>query len=206
MQKTPNTFSIHLNHSHKYIIKLLIVITLFLFNDAAKADFNTGLDAYQKGDFKTALSEWLPEAEKGDPYAQHMLGFLYANGRGVELKPERTVHWWQQAANQGFAPAQYTLGSLYRKGLGVPYNLQKAASWIERAADSGYPNAQFDISVMYATGEGVSQNLGKAFMWLDQAANTRGIDPDKYRKKLDKHLTPAQRIEADEFIKAWGRK
>ena len=204
MQKISNVFSVNLKYLHRYNITLLLLITLNLLIDNTKADFNTGLDAYHKGDFKTAFREWLPEAEKGDPHAQHMLGFLYANGRGAELKPEQTVYWWQKAANQGFAPAQYTLGSLYRKGLGVSFNLQKAASWIERAADAGYPNAQFDISVMYATGEGVIQNLVTAYMWLDQAASTRGIDPAKYRRKLDKYLTPVQRIEADKLIKAWG--
>ena len=204
MQKIHNFLSFNKDDLHKYIVRVLLLIAINLSNDTAVADFNTGLDAYQKGDFKTALKEWLPEAEKGDPHAQHMMGFLYANGRGVELKPEQTVHWWQKAASQGFAPAQYTLGSLYRKGLGVPYNPQTAASWIERAADAGYPNAQYDIGVMYATGEGVKQDLGTAYMWLDQAAETRGIDPDKYRKKLEKHLTPAQRIEVEEFEKSWG--
>ena len=50
------------------------------------------MDAYHNGDYKTALGEWLPKAKKGDPYAQHMIGFLYASGRGVELKPEQTVY------------------------------------------------------------------------------------------------------------------
>ena len=181
-------------------------MTLILGDRIAAADFNTGLDAYQRGDFKTALSEWLPEAERGDPHAQHMLGFLYANGRGVEIRPEQTVYWWKKAARQGFAPAQYTLGSLYRQGLGVPHNLQKAASWIERAADAGYPNAQYDIGVMYATGEGVTQDIGTAYMWVDQAADTRGVEPSKYRESLDKLLTPAQRLQTDQLKKDWGRK
>ena len=188
-----------------YFFSFLFVIIICLSSIASLADFNKGLDAYQKGNFKTALSEWLPEAEKGDPHAQHMLGFLYANGRGVELSSEQTVYWWQQAASQGFAPAQYTLGSLYRNGLGVSYNPKQAAVWSERAADAGYPNAQRDIGFMYATGEGVTQDLGTAYMWLDLAASTLGVDPKKYREKLDKHLTPTQRIEAEKLKKAWGR-
>lgn len=189
---------------HKYIVIFTITLSLFFMNDIASADFNTGLDAYQKGDYKTALSEWLPEAKKGDPYAQHMMGFLYANGRGVELKPKQTVYWWRQAAQQGFAPAQYTLGSLYRQGLGVPHDLQEAAQWIERAANAGYPNAQYDIGVMYATGEGVAQDLITAYMWVDQAANTKGLKPGVYRKNLERLLTPAQRLEAEQMREAWG--
>jgi len=206
MQKKSNVCSFEIYYLYKLIITLLLVITSNLSTATALADFNTGLDAYQKGDFKTALGEWLPDAEKGDPHAQHMLGFLYANGRGVELKPELTVHWWRQAASQGFAPAQYTLGSLYRKGLGVPYNSKKAATWIERAADAGYPKAQYDIGIMYANGEGVTQDLGTAYMWLDQAARARGADPERYRETLDKHLNGAQRIEEDTLKKGWYRK
>ena len=188
---------------HKFII--IFTITFFLFLDEiAFADFNIGMDAYHNGDYKTALGEWLPKAKKGDPYAQHMIGFLYASGRGVELKPEQTVYWWRKAAQQGFAPAQFTLGSLYRQGLGVPHDSEKAAHWIERAADAGYPNAQYEIGVMYATGEGVSQDISTAYMWVDQAANTRGIEPSILRKSLNRLLTPTQRLEAEQLKKNWG--
>ena len=190
---------------HKYIITFTLAFSIIPLEGIAWANFNTGLEAYKKGDYKTALSEWLPEAEKGDPYAQHMMGFLYASGRGVELKPEQTVLWWRKAAQQGFAPAQYTLGSLYRQGLGVPHDPQKAAKWIERAADAGYPNAQYDIGVMYATGEGVTKDLSTAYMWADQAADTKGLEPGTFWKNLDKQLTPDQRLEAEQLKKAWSR-
>src|SRR4051794_33304136 len=44
------------------------------------ADFKTGLDAYNRGDFAAALKEWQPIAEKGDPNAQYNLGLLFARG------------------------------------------------------------------------------------------------------------------------------
>jgi uncharacterized protein len=190
---------------HKYMITFTLAFTMFSSESIAWADFNTGLEAYKKGDYKSAYSEWLPEAEKGDPFAQHMMGFLYASGRGVELKPKQTVLWWRKAAQQGFAPAQYTLGSLYRQGLGVTHDPQKAAKWIERAADAGYPNAQYDIGVMYATGEGVTKDLSTAYMWVDQAADTKGLGPGTFWKNLDKLLTPAQRLEAEQLKKAWSK-
>ena len=194
-----------MDHFHKCIITLTFTFSIISPENFAWADFNTGLEAYQKGNYKTALSEWLPEAEKGDPYAQHMMGFLYASDRGVELKPEQTVLWWRKAAQQGFAPAQYTLGSLYRQGLGVPHDPQKAAKWIERAADAGYPDAQYDIGMMYATGEGVAQDLSTAYMWLNQAADTKGLEPGTFWKNVDKLLTPTQRFEAEQLKKAWGK-
>ena len=182
-----------------------LLLLLATATHMARADFNAGLEAYQRGDYKTALEQWQPEAEKGDPYAQHMLGFLYANGRGVALQPEQTVKWWTRAADQGFAPAQYTLGSLYRQGMGVKRDLDKAAHWIGRAADAGYPEAQYDYGVMHATGEGVKQDLSTAYMWLDLAADTKGLKPGTFWKNIDKLLTPLQRLEADQLKKTWSK-
>lgn len=185
----------------------ILGLTLLLIAPADRAwpDFDAGLLAYEHGDYKTAYEQWRPAAEKGDPYAQHMLGFLYANGRGVPLQPEQTVLWWRRAAEQGFAPAQYTLGSLYRQGMGVKRDLEQAAKWIGRAADAGYPDAQYTYGVMHATGEGVEADLSAAYMWLDLAADTKGLEPGTFWKNIDKLLTPMQRLEADQLKKTWGK-
>jgi len=171
----------------------------------ALADFDAGLTAYERNDYTAALKEWLAAAEKGDPHAQHMLGFLYANGRGVPIDPEATVRWWTKAAEQGFPPAQFTLGSLYRKGLGVRRDADLAALWIGRAADAGYPDAQHAYGLMHAAGEGVPADLSMAFMWLDLAADTRGLPSGTYWRDVDPFLSPAQRLEADQLRDSWQK-
>ena len=182
-----------------------VVVLLGLSVGPVRADFDAGLTAYQKHDYATALKEWLPAAENGDSHAQHMLGFLYAQGRGVAIDPAQTVIWWTRAAEQGFAPAQYTLGTLYRRGLGVKRDLEKARVWIGRAADGGYPDAQYAFGVMYVTGEGVKPDLSTAFMWLSLAADTRGLPPETFWPDIDKFLTPEQRLEADQLKKSWNK-
>lgn|GEM_PF-1085326 len=176
-----------------------------LIVQAAHADFNEGFSAYEKGDYETALKEWTPAAKTGDPYAQHMLGFLYAHGRGVPINPEKTVELWTIAAEQGFAPAQYTLGSLYRKGLGVNRNQDEAVKWISRAADSGHPDAQYAFGMMHAVGDGVLQDLSMSFMWLSLAAEARGLATDAFWKDVDEFLNPVQRLEADQLRKTWSQ-
>jgi TPR repeat protein len=47
------------------------------------ADLAAGQQAYQNGDYATAVKEFLPLAKQGDPAAQSKLGDLYANGQGV---------------------------------------------------------------------------------------------------------------------------
>ena len=188
-----------------YRFPLLVAALLILWIGPGRADFDAGFTAYEKNDYATALKEWLPAAEKGDPYAQHMLGFLYAQGRGVAIDPAKTVSWWEKAARQGFAPAQYTLGSLYRRGLGVKRDLKKARIWIGRAADAGYPDAQHAFGVMHVTGEGGQQDLSTAFMWLDLAADTRGLPSGAFWPDIDKYLSPTQRLEADQLKKGWNK-
>jgi uncharacterized protein len=44
------------------------------------SDYKAGEDAYNRGDFATALREWRPLAEQGNDSAQFFLGVCYANG------------------------------------------------------------------------------------------------------------------------------
>ena len=58
------------------------VLSLWL-TTSAWAGFDEGFAAYERGDYATALEEWLPVAEQGDASAQYNLGLMYYNGEGV---------------------------------------------------------------------------------------------------------------------------
>lgn len=45
-------------------------------------------------------------AEQGSTAAQHMLGRLYEQGKGVEQSDDAALQWYTRAADQGFAPSQ----------------------------------------------------------------------------------------------------
>ena len=45
-------------------------------------NFMKGVDAYERGDYVTALCEWTPLAEQGHAAAQFNLGNMYADGDG----------------------------------------------------------------------------------------------------------------------------
>jgi|TARA_B110000908_G_scaffold154348_1_gene191585 hypothetical protein len=59
------------------------------------------LEAYNSGDFKTALAEWTPIAEQGDAYVQNNLGLIYDSGEGVPENDKTAVKWYTKAAEQG---------------------------------------------------------------------------------------------------------
>ena len=173
---------------------------------SAPAGFDEGLAAYKNREYATALAELRPAAEAGDPRAQHMLGFLYAQGRGVEKDIAKTLELWRLSASQGHPPAQFTLGSLYRKGMGVKEDKKKAAELIGRAADAGYADAQYLYAIMLAQGEGIGRDLAAAYMWLDMAAAQTGLEAGAYWAAIDSFLSPAERREAERQRKRWGDK
>ncbi len=49
----------------------------------ARAGFDEGEAAYQRGDYATALREWRPLAEQGNARAQYGLGLMCRKGGGV---------------------------------------------------------------------------------------------------------------------------
>ncbi|MEI8016439.1 MAG: tetratricopeptide repeat protein [Nitrospira sp.] len=149
---------------------LALVLSICCLTTLVWADFETGMDAYQRGNYATALSEWRPLAEEGDAQAQLHLGLLYANGNGVPQNYANAHQWYEQAAAQGYAMAQYNLGLLYDKGDGVPQDYAKARQWYEQAADRGYAMAQTNLGVLYRSGHGVPQNAVRAYMWFSLAA------------------------------------
>ncbi len=102
------------------------------------ADFQKGLDAYESGDFATALREWTPLAEQGDALTQYNLGQMYRTGQGVPQDYKTAVKWYRLAAEQGHASAHYNLGVRYHKGNGVIQDNVYAKMWGVIAAANGY--------------------------------------------------------------------
>ncbi len=120
--------------------KLFSILALSLFlasTSIAKADFATGLAAYDAGDYSLAFLEWGKAAENGDVAAQRNLGHLYRWGKGVEKNPVRAAYWYHRAAKSGFARAQYSLAILYLRGEGVPQDVVEAKRWLQKAAVQG---------------------------------------------------------------------
>ena len=157
-------------------MKKTLIILVFLFSTSISsliwgADFQKGLDAAIKGDYATALEEWMPLAKGGNPDAQFNIGLMYFKGRGVPQDYQETMRWYRLAAEQGFAQAQYNLGVMYVKGEGVPKDYKEAERWYRLAAEQGYKQAQYLLGMLYETGdEGIPQDDLEAVKWYQSAA------------------------------------
>ena len=51
----------------------ILFLSLVVLTGSARADFQTGMDAYEKEDYAAALKEWRPLAEAGFPDSQRLI-------------------------------------------------------------------------------------------------------------------------------------
>lgn len=153
------------SHSLKFAVASLLVAS-----SAFGADFEKGQDAYDMGDFETALAEWQPLAETGDANGQFGMGLLYANGFGVVLDDDQALKWYGLAADQGHADAQCNIAVMYQNGWGVPQSDEEAVKWYQLAAENGVTEAQINLARMYFSGYGVEQDNIEAYKWFSIAS------------------------------------
>jgi TPR repeat protein len=97
------------------------------------ADYDKGYDAWWKGDYKAALAEWIPLAEKGNDKAQCKLGYMHDNGKGLLENHMVGLEWVIKSAIQGNGWCQNYLGLMYEKGRGVSRDITKAYMWFNLA-------------------------------------------------------------------------
>ncbi len=121
------------------------------------ADIEKGIEAFQRGDFATALEEWKPLAEDGIPLAQNNLGYLYHSGSGLIQDYIKAAYWYKKAAEQGLALAQTNLGVMYEKGEGVEKDYIKAVYWYKKAVEQGEVFSQNNLGFIYLNGKGVEK-------------------------------------------------
>ena len=141
------------------IFCLTLALLLGSAGEGWSADFQKGVDAYDKGDYADALSEWKQLAEQGNADAQYKLGWMYGNGLDVPKNYEIAAKFWHLlAAEQGNSFAQHNLGWLYQQGKGVSKNNRIAVKWWTRAAKQGSTNALFYKSLLYLVGPGELQD------------------------------------------------
>jgi TPR repeat protein len=111
-----------------------LVLSILCLAVPAWADFQAGMDAYNRKDYSTALREWRPLAEQGDAGAQYYIGVLYDFRKGVPQDFALAREWYEKAAAKGHAGAQNNLGGLYEFGHGVTRNDVLAYMWYSLAA------------------------------------------------------------------------
>ncbi len=189
-----------MRHYLPQAVALLLALTAY---SGFTADYDKGFNAYSEGDFATALSEWQPLAEQGDPDGQFGLGLLYANGWGVDLNDDEALKWYGLAVEQGHAEAAYNLAVMCANGWGVPQSDDEAFKWYSIAAERGFTTAQISLGKMYAIGFGAPQDDVQAHKWYNVAAMLDDYTAEYERDELARMMSPEDIAKAEDLAKEW---
>jgi TPR repeat protein len=146
----------------------LAASALLTCGTAAAQDFQSGLSAYDSGDYSRALVDWGGLAERGDARAEAGVGFLFHNGLGVARDDATAAKWFIKAAEQNQAEAQLLLGTLFFFGNGVPRSYVSAYAWCEIAETNGQSDAEEcrDAALEHMTAAEMQQSFKLVMEWF----------------------------------------
>ena len=118
------------------MIRSVILALVLAFGLAApvRAGVETGLAAYEMGDYATAISELRSPAKRGDGRAQYQLGLIYAKGQGVDKDRLTALMWFtcsaaQETGAMSREAAKWRDRIASGLGAGAVSNVQKLAQW-----------------------------------------------------------------------------
>ena len=139
------------------------LIAFAVLAGSAQADFDKGLEAWNKGDYKAALDELRPAAQQGDARAQFYLGEAFNKGRGEVQDYAEAANWYRKAAAQNNVDAQETLCGMYFFGqAGITQDYSEAIKYCVPAGKQNKPYPAYLGAYMYEFGKGVETDLAQA--------------------------------------------
>jgi len=141
---------------------------------AVAQNVKSGIDAWSRGDYVTAVAIWRPLAEAGDPDASFNLGQAYRLGRGVLVDLGTAQAWLEKAAKKDHVDAQATLGLLlFQNG-----NQADGLKWLKLAAEKGDARALLVYGTALFNGDGVQQDPVLGYAYVSRSA-AQGLEPAK---------------------------
>ncbi len=164
-------------------------LSLFIAGVPALADTKAGVDAWNRGDYVTAVAEWRTAAIAGDADAQFNLAQAYKLGRGVPVDMPMAESWYRRAALQGHPQAEDNYGlALFQDG-----KPEQAVPWLEKAVARGEPRAQLVLGTMLFNGDGVQRDWVRAYALLQRSSAAGLPQGSKTLAEMDKYIPDDQR-------------
>ena len=152
--------------------KFLLCTSILIAAPASAQNVKAGIDAWQRGDYVSAVAIWRPLAEAGDPDASFNMGQAYRLGRGVLVDLATAQAWLERSAEKGHVDAQTTLGLLlFQNG-----NQADGLKWLKGAAEKGDPRAMLVYGTALYNGDGVPQDPVLGYAYVSRSA-AQGLEP-----------------------------
>ncbi len=177
------------------MLKLMIAATALGFSVPSSADVKAGVDAWGRGDYKTAIGEWRGPATNGDADAQFNLAQAYKLGRGVPMDLTQAESWYKKAADQGHLQASDNYGLILfqnnRRSEALPY--------LQTSASRGEPRAQYVLGTGHFNGDFVEKDWIKAYALMTRASAKGLPQATSNIGQMDKYIPISDRRRAIEL-------
>lgn len=145
-----------------------LAASLIMIAAPAVAGVKEGVEKWRAGDYKAAVTEWLPLAARGDADALFNMGQAYKLGRGTAKNDQVAQDYYRKAALRGHAPAQEKLGlALYAQ----PATRAEGLNWLRQAAKGKQPRALYVLGVAHFNGDSVPKDWPLAYAYMLRAQN-----------------------------------
>lgn len=152
-------------------------------NKVASPALDQGLQAYKRGDYKTAIRALERPAADGVFMAQYLLAQIYSDNSGTETDHAKAYAFYQAIAEEYsdvdpddmrrapfVARALTALAGYLMTGIpqyGVEPDHERAADYLHHAAlFFGHEDAQFELVKLKLKGDGVPADIASAKHWL----------------------------------------
>ncbi len=163
--------------------KKILILALALSSAVWAGDFEDGQAAYEAENYTEAFAKFKSAAEQGNAEAQAILGYMYENGKGVELSKglelnlSEALIWYRKAAKQ--IRSKYPMAVVYKSALeGMvkrlvlkiaegEYDRDEVLRWITKMAEQGDVQAQAEAGFLYTV---LNLDSDKALYWYTKAA------------------------------------
>ncbi len=125
------------------ITTLFAIAILAGASDSGHASFATAFERYNAKDSEAARIEAEPDAERGNPAAQWLLGTIYLLGQGIDAEPETARRWFEKSAESNYPPSQAVLGRMFEEEIGGRQDAAEAHTLYRLSAEQGYADAAY---------------------------------------------------------------
>jgi TPR repeat protein len=131
--------------------------------------FAKASDQWDRGRLRSAFRLFLRAAKRGDPSAQHNLGYFYDVGVGVKPNRAAALYWYKRAFRHGYRTAASNIGTIFRD----EKNTKQALSWFQRALRLGDADANLEIAKIYLSEK---EDVARAIAHLKRTTKARASD------------------------------
>jgi len=154
---------------HPFALMLIAILTFStatFADEAQDALVESGINAYEDGDFERAKAILLPLAETSHSKAINVIGIMHDNGNGFPTNPGIACNLYERSARLGYPSAMYNLSHCFNEGHGRPLDSDAATKWIIKAAENGLIQAMLHLAIE------ASETEADRRYWLKRASDS----------------------------------